>query len=44
MSVAWTDMAAYTTAFSLALLYNMAAAGATSCSFALLLRKPARPV
>jgi hypothetical protein len=39
-----TDMAAYTTAFSFALLYNMAAAGATTLLIALLPRKPARPV
>lgn len=38
-----TDMAAYTTAFSFALLYNMAAAGATTLLIALLPRKPTRP-
>jgi hypothetical protein len=37
-------MAACTTAFSLALLYNMAAAGATTLLIAQLPRKPARPV
>jgi MFS family permease len=39
-----TDMVAYTTAFSFALLYNMAAAGVTTLLVALLPRKPARPV
>jgi hypothetical protein len=36
--------AAYTTAFSFALLYDMAAAGATTLLIALPARKPARPV
>jgi hypothetical protein len=37
-----TDLAAYTTAFSFALLYNVAAAGATTPLIALLPRKAVR--